>query len=170
MAVDIYKKLAKHLDNLPGGFPPTESGVELRILRRLFTPEEAELALHVALFPEESKVIARRAKLAPEDAAKRLEEMFKKGLILRIQAEAPPPLYMAAQYVIGIWEFHVNDLDPELIRDMNEYIPILTIDLENRDLRSHSSNVQMVKTVALLLRAVTLLHKETPFAPWNAST
>jgi len=32
---------------------------------------------------------------------------------------------MAAQYVIGIWEFHVNDLDQELIKDMDEYIPHL---------------------------------------------
>jgi len=33
---DPYKRLAAHLDDLPGGFPPTESGVEQRILRRLF--------------------------------------------------------------------------------------------------------------------------------------
>ena len=45
MTEEIYQKLARHLDNLPGGFPPTETGVELRILRRLFTPEQAELAL-----------------------------------------------------------------------------------------------------------------------------
>jgi Fe-S-cluster-containing hydrogenase component 2 len=32
---------------------------------------------------------------------------------------------MAAQYVIGIWEYHVNDLDADLIRDMNEYVPTL---------------------------------------------
>lgn len=125
LSSDVYKKLAKHLDNLPGGFPATESGVELRILRRLFTPDEAELALAVTLIPEESKVIARRAKLASEDAAKRLEEMAKKGLLFRIKPEGRPPLYMAAQYVIGIWEYHVNDLDPDLIRDMNEYIPTL---------------------------------------------
>ena len=30
---EIYKKLAKHLNNTPGGFPETESGVELRILK-----------------------------------------------------------------------------------------------------------------------------------------
>ena len=47
MAADIYERLAQHLDNLPGGFPRTESGVEVRILRRLFTPEDAELALHL---------------------------------------------------------------------------------------------------------------------------
>jgi hypothetical protein len=32
---------------------------------------------------------------------------------------------------------------------MNEYIPIITIDLENRDLRHHNSNTQMVKTITL---------------------
>jgi hypothetical protein len=37
---EIHKRPAKHLDNLPGGFPPTESGVEMHILKRLFTSEE----------------------------------------------------------------------------------------------------------------------------------
>ncbi|MGD9010151.1 MAG: hypothetical protein PVG41_19665, partial [Desulfobacteraceae bacterium] len=37
---DIYMALAKHLNNLPGGFPATESGIELRILKRLFSPQE----------------------------------------------------------------------------------------------------------------------------------
>ena len=37
MAQELYRKLARHLDKLPGGFPPTETGVELRILRRMFS-------------------------------------------------------------------------------------------------------------------------------------
>ncbi|MBN1814850.1 MAG: 4Fe-4S ferredoxin, partial [Anaerolineae bacterium] len=82
--MDVYQKLARHLDDLPGGFPPTESGVELHILRRLFTSEEAELALHLTLLPEEPRVIARRAKLTTEEATRRLEEMARKGLILRL--------------------------------------------------------------------------------------
>lgn len=126
MEKDIYQKLAQHLDNLPGGFPPTESGVELRILQRLFSPEEAELALHLTLIPEESRVIARRAKISREDAMQRLEQMATKGLIFRIQPEGGPPQYQALQYVIGIWEFQVNALDTELVRDMDEYIPMLT--------------------------------------------
>jgi electron transport complex protein RnfB len=32
---------------------------------------------------------------------------------------------MAAQFVIGIWEYHLNDLDEDLIRDVNEYLPFL---------------------------------------------
>lgn len=125
MAKNIYKKLAKHLDNLPGGFPSTKSGVELRILRRLFTPDEAELALYLSPIPEEPQVIARRAKITPEEAPRRLEEMAKKGLIYRVESEDYPTKYMTAQYAIGIWEFHVNDLNPELIRDMEEYLPTL---------------------------------------------
>lgn len=32
---------------------------------------------------------------------------------------------MAAQFVIDIWEYHLNDLDEDLIRDVNEYLPRL---------------------------------------------
>jgi len=126
---DIYKKLAKHLDDMPGGFPSTESGVELRILRRLFTPEEAELALSLTLLPEEPAHLARRIRLPEEETARRLEEMAKKGLIYRIQPKEGPPRYLAWQYVIGIWEFHVNSLDRGLVEDMAEYIPHL-LDVE----------------------------------------
>lgn len=126
MDEELYQKLAQHLDNLPGGFPPTESGVELRILRRLFSSEETELALHLTLIPEEPRVIARRAKLSREDAVQRLEQMAAKGLIFRFQPVGKPPRYQALQYVIGIWEFHLNDLDTELIRDMGEYLPTLS--------------------------------------------
>ena len=42
--LNIYTRLREHLDELPGGFPATETGVEIRILKRLFSPPEAELA------------------------------------------------------------------------------------------------------------------------------
>ncbi|MEW5899940.1 MAG: 4Fe-4S binding protein [Acidobacteriota bacterium] len=125
MAKDIYRQLAKQLDDMPGGFPATESGVELRILRRLFTPEEARLALNLTVFPEEPARVARRLHFSEEEAGRRLEEMAKKGLIYRVQLKDDPPKYMAWQFVIGIWEFHVNSLDPDLIRDMEQYIPCL---------------------------------------------
>lgn len=125
MTDTVYQRLARHLDTLPGGYPPTQSGVELRILERLFSPEEADLALHCTLIPEEARVIARRAGLTPEEASRRLNRMASKGLIFSIEKPGRPPLYMAAQYVIGIWEYHVQDLDPELVRDMNAYIPTL---------------------------------------------
>ena len=125
MQEDIYRELAQHLDDLPGGFPSTETGVELRILRRLFTPEEAELAIHLTMFPEESEIIAGRAGIDPEEAVQRLDEMAKKGLIYSIERDNKLPKYRASQYIVGIWEFHVNSLDLDLIRDTNEYFPAL---------------------------------------------
>lgn len=125
MTTNIYEKLAKHLDDLPGGFPRTEGGVELRILRRLFTPEDAELAPHLTLIPEEPRVIARRAKIPVEEAIRRLKEMNKKGLILEVQRKGKPPLYMAIQFVVGFWEAQVNKLSRELAEDFEEYFPSL---------------------------------------------
>lgn len=123
MENDLYYKLAKHLDNLPGGFPETESGVELRILKRLFTPDDAELALSLSLIAEEPHVIAHRAKISVEEAQIRLNHMEKKGLIYGTHYKDSPPKYTALQFIVGIWEFQVNKLTPELVRDVDEYMP-----------------------------------------------
>jgi hypothetical protein len=58
MTQDVFAKLARHLDQLPAGFPATEDGVELRILRHLFTLDEAELAVHLSLKLEKAEAIA----------------------------------------------------------------------------------------------------------------
>jgi ferredoxin len=122
MTTDLYQKLAKHLDNLPGGYPATESGVEQRILRRLFTPEDAELALSLTLLLEEPRVIARRARIPVDQAARRLAAMETKGLLYAVHAPGKPPRYMALQFIVGIWENQVNNLSPELVQDVGEYI------------------------------------------------
>lgn len=121
---DVYEKLARHLDRMPAGFPSTDTGVELRILKRLFTPKEAEIATQLFLRPEPASTIAKRAGLDADELSPFLETMSKKGLILRSR-KGKELLFMAAQFVIGIWEFHVNDLDEGLIRDFNEYVPHL---------------------------------------------
>jgi electron transport complex protein RnfB len=123
---DVYEGLREHLDKLPGGFPETGSGVELRILRRLFTPEDAELAQHLTLKLEPATVIAERAGISDEDAAERLHSMARKGLIFSIETPERPHAYMASQFIVGIWEYHVNELDKDFIRDVEEYLPILS--------------------------------------------
>ena len=70
---DIYKQLATFLDHLPAGYPSTESGVELRILKRLFTPQEAEVAMTLTMIPELDDAIAQRtgrdaAELSPSSS------------------------------------------------------------------------------------------------------
>ncbi len=121
---DIYKQLATFLDNLPAGFPSTENGVELRILKRLFTPQEAEVAMTLTMLPEPDDAIAQRTDRDPEELKAILESMAAKGLIFRI-SKRDRNLYSAAQFVIGIWEYHLNSLDEGLVRDVNEYMPTL---------------------------------------------
>ncbi|CAO0820143.1 4Fe-4S ferredoxin [Desulfarculales bacterium] len=126
MNQDVYRNLAQHLDRLPAGFPPTEDGVELRILRYLFTQEQAELAVHLSLKLEKAEAIAQRAGLTMEKTAQRLQEMSRKGLIFSIEAPGKPSVYMAAQFVIGIWEYNLNNLTPEFNRDVEAYMPHLS--------------------------------------------
>jgi ferredoxin/predicted transcriptional regulator len=119
---DVYEKLAKHLDNLPAGYPPTESGVELRMLKRWFTPEEAEMAMSLSMMPETSSAISKRLNMDESSVAQILESMSKKGLIMR-STKGGQKLYSAAMFAIGIWEFQINKLDVGLVRDFNEYVP-----------------------------------------------
>ena len=121
---DIYEKLARHLDNTPGGFPETDSKVELRILKQLFTPEEAALALLLNMMPEPVGPIAQRAGTSPEQILPVLAEMGRKGLIIH-QNRDGQDLFMLLQFVVGIWEYQVNRLTRDLIRDFNEYVPHL---------------------------------------------
>jgi electron transport complex protein RnfB len=121
MSDQSYRKLSEHLDRLPGGFAPSDTGADLRLLRRLFTPEEAELATHLTLDREPAQVIAGRAGLPIGEAEQRLYEMSDKGLILCIQPDDGPALYQAAPFVIGIYEFQVNNLTEGLLQDLEAY-------------------------------------------------
>ncbi len=125
---DVYKKLALHLDNTPSGFPATESGVELRILKQLFTKEEASLALSLVLMLEPVEAIAKRANKDPKEIEPILIEMGVKGLILHVKREGFNT-FMLLHFVVGIWEYQVNRLTKELIKDFNEYVPYLMKDM-----------------------------------------
>ena len=57
----MYRRLARRLDEIPNGFPETESGVELRLLAKLFTPAEAGMASVMRLEGETASAIADRA-------------------------------------------------------------------------------------------------------------
>jgi NAD-dependent dihydropyrimidine dehydrogenase PreA subunit len=116
-----YQKLAEHLDQLPGGFGPSETGAEYRLLQRLFTPLQAELATHLTLEREEVHVIADRAGLPIAETETYLNEMSKKGLIFSTHLEDGPILYQAAPFVVGIYEFQVNNLSEGLLQDLDDY-------------------------------------------------
>jgi electron transport complex protein RnfB len=117
----IYRKLAEHLDRLPGGFAPSNTGADLRLLQRLFTPEEAELTTYLTLDREEAQAIAEKAGLPLAETEQRLKEMSDKGLIFSVQTEDGQALYQAAPWVIGIYEFQVNRMTEGFLQDLDNY-------------------------------------------------
>jgi len=80
---DVYRRLQQHLDAMPVGFPATASGIELRILRRLFTPEEAEVALCLSAVPERPARIAGRARGRSKDEVQAALEAMADNCVCR---------------------------------------------------------------------------------------
>ncbi len=125
---DVYRRLRAHLDVMPVGLPATASGVELRILRRLFTEEEAEAALLLSAVPETLERIVRRAprgRWTPHGLEALLEGLAEKGAILGGRGPAAPGgtrRYAKAMLAIGMYEMQVDRLTAELQRDLEQYV------------------------------------------------
>jgi electron transport complex protein RnfB len=115
-----YVKLREFLNHFPLGFPKTPSGVEIKILKRLFTEEEAETALLLTPIPEEASFIAARSKRDVAELGKKLASMSQRGLIFRIRRDGKS-LYNAAPFMIGLYEYSVKKIDRELAALYKEY-------------------------------------------------
>lgn len=117
----VYHKLTEHLNKLPGGFRKSKTGAHIRLLKKLFTREEAEIALHLTLKQKPAKEIAEKAKLSAPKVEKLLDEMIMKGVIFSTQPKDGATLYQAVPWVIGIYEFQVNNLNEDLMEALNDY-------------------------------------------------
>lgn len=120
MSEDVYRKLAQRLDAIPNGYPATESGVELRLLAKMFAPEEAALASVMRLTPETPIDIAARAGMDPETAERALGGMAKRGLI-DARRDGGHRLFRLRPFVVGIYEAQLPRLDVEMATLFEEY-------------------------------------------------
>ncbi len=118
---NVYKRLRERLDMFPQGFPKTESGVELEILQHLFALNEAEIMLQLRPFPEKVADIAERAGKEGPELGETLYDMSRRGLILRYRAPDGELYYFLIPWVVGIWEFQLNNLTPENIELYQRY-------------------------------------------------
>jgi electron transport complex protein RnfB len=117
---DVYRKLAQKLDAIPNGFPQTESGIELKLLAKICTPEEASLASEMRLIPESAEQIAQRIGRDPAETTTRLEEMVRKGLI-RVIDEEGQDKFGLMPWVVGVYEEQLGRLDEEFVRLLDRY-------------------------------------------------
>ncbi|MFI5181526.1 MAG: ATP-binding protein [Thermoanaerobaculia bacterium] len=125
---DFYRRLQEHIDRMPVGFPATKSGVEIRLLQRLFTEEEAEAALLLSALPEPLERIFSRApkgRWTKSAFEALLDGLAGKGAILggRVLAARDGTMrYSKAMLAIGMYEMQVDHLTKELQEDLEQYI------------------------------------------------
>jgi electron transport complex protein RnfB len=117
---DVYERLRKRLDEMATGYPATDSGVEIRLLKQLFRPEDAELFLAMSTSAETPKEVADRTGGDPDTTAEILEDMALRGLVFR-QRKDGIKYYHSIPFIVGIYEFQINALDGAMLRDVSEY-------------------------------------------------
>ena len=130
MSEDVYTRLREFMDTLPGGYPATSSGVEIKLLEKLFTPEQAELTMQLQQEPEEVQSIAARIGMDETELAEKLEELAQKGCIFRVR-DGEKRLYQAYQFIVGVYEFQLKTLDREFAELFEEYLPHIGLSMAN---------------------------------------
>ncbi len=120
MKGQFYHKLRDHLNQYSVGFPVSESGVEIEILKKLFAPEEAELLTSLGLKPETVETITARIGRDTAEIMGLLDRMLEKGLIFCRLKEGVAK-YAALPFAPGIFEQQINTMDPAFAELFEKY-------------------------------------------------
>jgi len=123
--MDVFQRLAKKLSETPEGFPATENGIELKILKIIFSEAEAETALDLTPLPETAAAVAKRLNRSENEIAMRLDVMARKGQIGRIRMGGQPA-YFFLPFIVGIYESQRGErLTRELALLFEEYSTVI---------------------------------------------
>jgi Na+-translocating ferredoxin:NAD+ oxidoreductase subunit B len=120
---EVYKQLQRHLDRQAVGFPATKTGAEIRILKHIFTPREAEIATCLTYRFEPIETLFKRAANlveSREELAELLEGIVNKGGI-ETRIKDGKRVYCSAPLVVGMYEYQLGRLTPAFIKDFDEY-------------------------------------------------
>lgn len=114
-----YERLAESLNKLPNSFPRTKSNIEITLLKKIFLPEEANIAGQLTGTPEPVSAIAQRTGISEADLGKRLPDMLNRGFLW---GDAENGLFRLAPFVVGIYESQLDKMDHELAHLFEEYL------------------------------------------------
>jgi len=130
---DIYERLAGAQEALPHGFPRTASGVELKLIKMAFTPEEVSLAGQLSRTPETAAAIAKRVGLEETQVTALLESLIPRRLVrldspgMSAPGLAPIPTegakkYRLGPFLVGWYEANMRLLDKEFAELFEQYV------------------------------------------------
>ena len=109
----VFRKLQERLDEIPNGFPRTESGVELKLLAKLFSAEEAELAASMSLEPRTISGITEMNAMEEAETREMLFGMVKKGLIELKREPGLGFVFSLIPFVVGFYERQNAKIDKD---------------------------------------------------------
>jgi len=143
---DVYRRLQVHLDEkMHIGLPPAKSGVEIRILKFLFTSEEAQIATKLTASYESAEQILPRLKetgITTKELERTLNNMVSKGSI-NVREINKKKYYANAAFIMGMYEYQVKRVTPEFYRDFNQYL------LEAFGFEYLSTNISQFRTIPM---------------------
>ena len=129
---DIYVRLVDALDALPHGFPRTPSGVEIKLIKLAFTPEEVWLASQLTRIPETAAEIAKRVGRDVAEVTATLESLIPRRLVrLDSPGMSAPGLaptvegekrYRLGPFLVGWYESNMRLLDKEFAELFEQFV------------------------------------------------
>lgn len=118
---DVYEALATALDKLPNGFPRTASNVEIPMLKKIFTREEARIASTMTVAYESAEHIAERVGMDARETSRMLLEMAKRWQVLLKKGKGRF-VFRLSPFMVGIYEGHLERMDHEFAHLFEEYM------------------------------------------------
>jgi ferredoxin len=129
---DIYLRLAAALEALPHGFAHTPSGVEIKLMKKAFTPEEVWLAGQLTRIPETAAEIAKRVGRDVVEVTALLESLIPRGLVALPGSTAGGGVlkeemkgekkYRLRPFMVGWYEAGMRRLDKEFAELFEQFI------------------------------------------------
>ena len=160
-SVDIYRELQKHLNTLPIGYPATESGVEIRLLKQLFTPEEAKTATKLSFSFESLETIFERfdkSEMSINDLEQILNNSVSKGATI-VKKEGDKKYYANAMFMIGMYDIQThrgNENLVEFLKDSSQFFK------EGMDTEMFQTGINQFRIVPIE-KSITPAHHVTSY-------
>jgi NAD-dependent dihydropyrimidine dehydrogenase PreA subunit len=125
VGADAYRALQEHLDKMPVGFPATQSGVEINLLKTIFTPQEAQIATHLDY---KYKTVDQIFETAQEEAGSKeeltriLDDIVAKGGISRRERDGKKQYAVRPLVLWGMYEYQLKRLTPDFLMSYGQYM------------------------------------------------
>ncbi len=122
---DAHRELQQHLDRMPIGYPATQSGAEINLLKLIFTPREAQIATHLDYRHKTVDQIFETAQAevgSKEELGQILDRIVSKGGISRRERNHEKQYAVLPLAAWGMYEHQLKRLTPDFLMNYGQYM------------------------------------------------